>query len=57
MKTDVTALVLGLVGLLVAGLGLWDAFGTVHWPWVWVGAPVALVIFGLLGLFASRTPP
>lgn len=52
---DTTALVIGLVCLVVAGLGLWSAFGTVNWGVVAATAPFLLVVFGLAGLFASRT--
>lgn len=54
LKADVTALVIGLLSLLLAALGLWSAFGTVNWSWVGVAAPLCLVVFGLLGLLASR---
>lgn len=53
-RTDVTALVVGLVCLVLAGLGLWRAFGTVNWAWVGVGTPLVLVLVGLLGLMLSR---
>lgn len=52
---DTTALVIGLVGLLIAALGLWIAFGAVNWSWVGVAVPLLLVVFGLAGLFASRS--
>lgn len=54
---DVTALVIGLIGLTTAVLGLWAAFGTVNWALVVTGTPFLLVACGLLGLFASRTKP
>lgn len=53
-RTDVVALVLGLVAVTLGGLGLWAAFGTVSWSAVAVAAPLCLVVFGLLGLVASR---
>ena len=53
-RPDAASLVIGLVSLLVAGLGLWMALGAVNWSWVGVAAPLSLVAFGLLGLFASR---
>ena len=56
-RTDVTALVVGLVLLVLAGLGLWTSFGTVNWAWAGVGAPLALVIVGLVGLTLSRPRP
>lgn len=54
---DVVALVVGLVGLLIALVGLWGAFATVNWGWVFGAAPVLLVVCGLVGLFASRSKP
>lgn len=54
---DVTALVVGLIGLLIAALGLWTAFGTVTWTLVAAGTPFLLVACGLIGLFASRSTP
>lgn len=56
-RTDVVALVVGLVLIAVAALGLWEAFGTVAWSTVAIAAPVCLVAFGLIGLFASRGRP
>lgn len=54
-RTDVVALVAGLLALSLAGLGLWAAFGTVSWAGVMIAAPVLLVVYGLIGLFASRS--
>lgn len=54
---DVTSLVVGLLLLVLAGLGLWMSFGVVNWAWVGVGAPLAVVLVGLLGLFLSRPRP
>lgn len=56
-RTDVTALVIGLVLLALACLGLWMSFGTVNWAWVGVAAPLALVAVGLVGLLFSRPRP
>lgn len=53
-RTDVVALVVGLLAVALAVLGLWAAFGVVNWAAVAVAAPVSLVAFGLVGLFASR---
>ena len=53
-RTDVVALVIGLVLMALAGVGLWEAFGAVAWSTVAIAAPVCLVVFGLIGLFASR---
>lgn len=54
LRTDVVALVVGLVAVAIAALGLWAAFGTVNWAMVAVAAPVSLVVVGLVGLLASR---
>ncbi len=56
-RADVLALVVGLLSLLLAGLGLWLAFGSVNWAWVGIAAPLVLVAVGLLGLAASRPRP
>jgi len=56
-RPDAVALVVGLLALLLAGLGLWSALGTVNWSWVGVAAPLSLVALGLIGLAASRTKP
>lgn len=56
-RTDVVALVIGLVLLALAGVGLWEAFSAVAWSTVAIAAPVCLVVFGLIGLFASRGKP
>lgn len=56
-RADVTALVVGLLLLILAGLGLWMSFGIVNWALVGVGAPLALVAVGLLGLLSSRPQP
>ncbi|HHU38955.1 MAG TPA: hypothetical protein GXZ45_06735 [Propionibacterium sp.] len=53
-RTDVVALVVGLVAIALAALGLWAGFGVVNWATVAIAAPVSLVVFGLIGLFASR---
>ncbi len=53
-RTDATALIVGLVALMVAALGLWSSFGTVNWSWVGVAVPLGLVALGLLGLSLSR---
>ncbi|MDO5533181.1 MAG: hypothetical protein Q4F65_00825 [Propionibacteriaceae bacterium] len=56
-RTDVVALVVGLIAVAVAALGLWAAFGAVSWPAVAIAAPLALVVVGLVGLVASRGNP
>ncbi|MFT3875426.1 MAG: hypothetical protein QM708_03205 [Propioniciclava sp.] len=53
-RTDVVALVSGLLACVLAVLGLWAAFGTVAWSSVAVAAPISLVAVGLIGLIASR---
>lgn len=53
-RTDVVALVSGLLACSLAALGLWAAFGAVTWSLVAVAAPVLLVVVGLIGLVASR---
>ncbi|QIK73035.1 hypothetical protein G7070_13160 [Propioniciclava coleopterorum] len=50
-------MVIGLVSLLLAGLGLWAAFGQVSWTAVALAAPLCLVVIGVLGLLASRHRP
>ncbi len=53
-RTDVTALVAGLLACALAVLGLWGAFGVIAWSLVAVITPLILVIVGVIGLFASR---
>lgn len=53
-RVDIPALVVGLLGLMLAGLGLWRAFGAVNWSLVGVAIPLVLVLVGLLGLVLSR---
>lgn len=53
-RADVVALVIGLLGLLLAALGLWAAWGTVSWASVGLAVPLCLVAIGVLGLLASR---
>ncbi len=54
---DVTALVLGLIALLLAALGLLESFGTINWTIIGLIAPLTLVVIGLLGLAWSRPKP
>lgn len=54
-RTDVPGLVVGLLLLVLAGLGLWTAFGTVNWAWVGVATPLVFVLVGMLGLMLSRS--
>ncbi|MFP5415622.1 MAG: hypothetical protein ACLGHZ_01890 [Actinomycetes bacterium] len=53
-RTDVVALVVGLLACAIAGLGLWEAFGTLSWSAVTVAVPILLVAVGVVGLWASR---
>ncbi len=53
---DTTAVIVGLLALLVAGIGLWEAFGTVDWTTAGVIAPVLLIVVGLVGLLTTRAP-
>jgi hypothetical protein len=53
-SSDVTALVTGLLFLLLALLGLWSAFGTINWGLLGLALPLCLVIIGIAGLGLSR---
>ncbi len=53
-RIDVTAAVLGLLALLLAGLGLWESFSVINWSVVGLAAPIGLVLIGLLGLAWSK---
>ncbi len=54
-RVDVVALVWGLLLTTVASGSLWLAVtGSISWSMVSVVAPLALVVFGLLGLALSR---
>ena len=54
-RLDVLSLVVGVLLSGAALAGLWLAFGgDVNWQWVKVGAPLMLVVVGLLGLTLSR---
>ena len=55
-STDTTAVIIGLLALFIAGIGLWDAFGTVDWAAAGVLAPVLLIIVGIVGLLTTRVP-
>lgn len=56
-RADVVGLVIGLICLLLAALGLWDALGEVNWATVGLAAPFCLVGVGVVGLLASRRRP
>jgi len=54
-RVDVVSLVWGLLMTTVASGSLWLAVtGSISWSMVSVVAPLALVVFGLLGLALSR---
>lgn len=53
-RTDTTALVVGLIAVLIAGLGLWHAFGTIPWQSMGVLFPIVLVLVGIVGLASTR---
>lgn len=55
-RRDTASLIVGLVFVMIAGLGLWSAFGVVDWSLMKVIVPVCLVTVGLIGLAASRNP-
>ncbi len=55
-RRDTASLIVGLAFVLIAGLGLWSAFGVVDWSLMKVIVPVCLVTVGLIGLAASRNP-
>lgn len=52
--TDATALVTGLLFLMLAVLGLLAAFGTIDWGLLGLALPLCLVIIGIAGLGLSR---
>lgn len=52
---DGAALVIGLVALLIASIALWAAVAPVPWAQLGAFVPLSLVVFGLIGLAASRT--
>ncbi|MFV0405571.1 MAG: hypothetical protein ACK5LN_01905 [Propioniciclava sp.] len=56
-RVDATALVIGLMALLIASITLWSSFGSVSWAGLGALIPILLVAFGLLGLFVSRPKP
>lgn len=54
-RVDVVSLLWGLLMTTVASGSLWLAVtGSISWSMVSVVAPLALVVFGLLGLALSR---
>lgn len=56
-SVDVTALILGLLAVVLASLGLWESFGAIDWPLMGLITPVVLVTIGLVGLAWSRPKP
>ena len=54
-RLNVVSLVFGLLLTSVACVALWLAiFGTVDWQGLRIGAPMLLVLVGVLGLTLSR---
>lgn len=54
MTGDRTAFVFGVLALILAGLGLWAAYGEVEWGLVGILVPVAMVATGVGVLLLSR---
>lgn len=48
------SLIFGLLGLMLGGVALWNAFGVIDWNLLRVIAPLSLVAVGVLGLTLSR---
>jgi len=53
-RTDVMGLTVGLLFLLIAGVGLWSAFGSIDWTALGIALPLALVAIGVVGLDVDR---
>lgn len=53
-RPDVMGLTVGLLFLLIAGVGLWSAFGSVDWTTLGIALPIALVAIGVVGLDVDR---
>lgn len=47
MKTDRAAFAVGISALVLAGLGLWSAWGTFDWRVVGFLVPAVLVVIGV----------
>ena len=47
MTTDRTAFAVGISALVLAGLGLWSAYGQLDWRVVGFLVPAALVVIGV----------
>jgi hypothetical protein len=47
MSTDRAAFAVGISALVLAGLGLWSAWGDVDWRVVGFVVPAALVVIGV----------
>ncbi|MFV0453212.1 MAG: hypothetical protein ACK5LS_13405 [Propioniciclava sp.] len=56
-RVDATALVTGLVALLIAVVALASTFTAVNPSDLGAFVPALLVVFGLVGLYVSRTQP
>ncbi|MBN9106542.1 MAG: hypothetical protein J0I14_16245 [Propionibacteriaceae bacterium] len=54
MRTDRTAFAVGISALLLAGLGLWSAWGQIDWRVVGFLVPAALVVIGVGMLLLSQ---
>ncbi len=54
MKTDRTAFAVGISVLVLAGLGLWSAYGELDWRAVGFLVPAALVVIGVGMLLLTR---
>lgn len=54
-RVDVVSLLTGLLFAALAGLALWWSITkTVDWDLVRIGAPLVLVVVGVVGLLLSR---
>lgn len=51
---DTTALIVGLLFLVISAVGLWSAFGSPDWSLLGVALPLALVVIGVVGLSSTR---
>lgn len=54
MSTDRTAFAVGISALLLAGLGLWSAWGEIDWRVVGFLVPAALIVIGVGMLLLSQ---
>ena len=56
MSRDRAAFAFGLLAPMLAGLGLWSAYGRVDWQLAGMLAPVVMVVAGIGILVLSRRP-